>query len=170
MAIIYFLIWGITVLFVLRKIFPKIELKIESESKLTYHKRDYLLSNAEKKFYDVLKIIADENNWIISLKVRLEDLIEVPHNMDYRQRWSLRGRIKSRHIDFVICDKINIIPLLAIELDDSSHGRWDRVESDNNLNRILKEAGLPLLRIRAKYSYSLSEILDQIREKITTKS
>jgi hypothetical protein len=54
--------------------------------------------------------------------------------------------IKSRHIDFVICDSA-LSPQIVIELDDFSHRRPDRVGRDRDVNRILEIAELPILRV-----------------------
>ncbi len=135
--------------------FPK-----PKESRLPYRRKSYLLSIAEKSFYAILKQIADNNNWAISPKVRLEDLLWIPSGTE--NRFGLRNRIKSRHIDFVLCDKEAMSPLLAIELDDASHEREDRVERDRNVDRILQDAGLPILHIKVQSFYDEKIISKQI--------
>ena len=127
---------------------------------LPYKKKDYLLSVAEKSFYRILSQITDKHNVLLFAKVRLEDLLWIPWGTD--NRFGLRNRIKSRHIDFVICDKENVRPLLVIELDDNSHKREDRIERDYNVDRILNDAGLPILHQRVQYSYNPQELEDKI--------
>ena len=51
-----------------------------------------------------------------------------------------------KSVDFVFCDKDYCRPLLAIELDDYSHNREDRKIRDAEVERILQQAQLPLLR------------------------
>lgn len=46
-------------------------------------------------------------------------------------------------INFVLCDKENIEPLIAIELDDSSHGRPDRMARDIFIDRVMVPPGCP---------------------------
>ncbi len=135
--------------------------------RLPYRRKDYLLSIAERNFYEVLNKISEENNFLLFAKVRLEDLLWLPSGLSWSERLSFRGRIKSRHIDFVICDRENIRPLLAVELDDSSHEREDRKERDENIDHILHDAGLPILHIPVQQFYNLEEILNQIRNKIS---
>ncbi|MDI6734149.1 MAG: DUF2726 domain-containing protein [Patescibacteria group bacterium] len=99
------------------------------------------------------------------MKVRLEGLIGVRFYIE--NRWGLRNRIKSREIDFVLCEHDSkLTPILIIELDDSSHQRKDRIERDQNLDRILNEAGWPILHVQAAYFYNPNDLLRQIREKL----
>ena|SRR3989344_1081896 len=128
--------------------------------KLPYKKKDYLLTVAEKNFYWILSGVAEKNNSLLFAKVRLEDLLWLPRGTD--NRFGLRNRIKSRHIDFVLCDKENIKPLIAIELDDSSHNREDRIERDFSIDNILRDAGLPILHQRVQPSYYPQEVEDKI--------
>ena len=60
---------------------------------------------------------------VVLAKVRLADLIEA--NERHPQWQANFNRIRSKHVDFVLCDNW-LRPLLAIELDDSSHKRIDR--------------------------------------------
>ena len=69
-------------------------------------------------------------------------------------------------MDFVICDSQSLKTLLAIELDDSSHLNLNRMERDEFINDIFKQAQFPLLRIPAKASYSVQELKNQIQEAI----
>jgi very-short-patch-repair endonuclease len=50
-------------------------------------------------------------------------------------------------VDFVACDKKQLRPLFAIELDDRTHNQPKRIERDKEVERILHGAGIPLIRI-----------------------
>lgn len=140
---------------------------IEETESTPYLKKDYLLTIAEKEFYFVLKKIADETNTLIFAKVRLEDLLRLPRGIYGRRKMQLRGWTRSRHIDFVLCDSQSIRPLVAIELDDSSHEREDRIEIDKRKDKILEDAGLPLLRVKVRSYYDPEELFKNIKEKLT---
>ena len=76
--------------------------KPEENNILEYpYKQKYLLTKNEYKFYKTLKTICDQKQIIICPKVRLEDFIEVKEN-ENKQKY--RGYIKSRHVDFLLCD------------------------------------------------------------------
>ena len=141
-------------------------IKPAKREKYPYRKKDYLLSIAEKDFYAVLKRIAEENNYLLFSKVRLEDLLWIPKSVSQKERFGLRNRIKSRHVDFLICDRDKISPLLAIELDDSSHGSNKGMERDGFVNQALEDAQLPLLRFKAQRSYDSAAISEKIKNKL----
>ena len=108
------------------------------------YKQKYLLTKTEYKFYKTLKPLCDQNQIIICPKVRLEDFIEVT-SKDNKQKY--RGYIKSRHIDFLLCDTSLYIKA-AIELDD---------------NNIFKAINIPLYRINVieqDYETKLKEIIN----------
>lgn len=71
--------------------------------------------------------------------------------------------MRSKHVDFVICDRATIRPLVAVELDDASHTRSDRVTRDEFVDAALTAAGLPLMRIRAHASYNVQEVARQLQ-------
>jgi len=135
------------------------EEKYDGQDLLPYHKKYYLFSIAEKRFYDILKsFLKDE--YLVFGKVRVADLLYYPK----RQRdWLSRfNRIKAKHVDFVICDKNKICPLIVIELDDLSHNRYDRKERDNFIDKIFGEAKLPILHIKNPYDYDLPSLQKEI--------
>ena len=131
-----------------------------------YRKRDYLLTIGERDFYEVLQNIAEENNLLVFAKVRLEDLLWLPKYTNPFQKMKLRGYTRSRHIDFVLCDKANIKPLIAIELNDFSHNEEERVERDRKVEIILGDAGLPLLWVKWQMVYNKNDILEKIERKL----
>lgn len=113
------------------------------------YKRKQLLTKTEYTFYGILKKKCDEASLLICPKVRLEDFIEVTAE----EKMKYRGYIKSRHIDFLICDsKLRIIA--AIELDDSSHKSSKAQSADSFKNELYKTIGLTLYRIKTNESYN----------------
>ena len=55
---------------------------------------------------------------------------------------------------------------MLIELDDSSHQESKRQERDKFVNEVFRQAGLPLLRVKARSSYSTGELSLAIKEKM----
>lgn len=97
-------------------------------------------------------------------KVRLEDIIGVKKTVEYKQRQSLRGRIKSRHVDFLIID-IHGQPLLAIELDGESHRTKRAIDNDAVKTALFAAAGIPLRRVRVgeDFNHIAATIGSQLR-------
>lgn len=124
-----------------------------------YKKKDWLLTRAERSFFGVLVSVVDPEQIVFS-KVRLADLLYIPRGTKSRQ--AAFNRIQSKHIDFVVCDKDTIRPFLAIEFDDSSHDSPSRRKRDEFVDKAMKSAHLPLLRVRAQKAYVQSALKQSI--------
>ncbi|WP_051044280.1 DUF2726 domain-containing protein [Clostridium sp. MSTE9] len=124
----YLLIGIIIVLGVLLLLKKK---KTPDEEKLPYQykKRTYFFTKNELNFYRELAKETASLNLVLFSKVRLADIIEPREKGSTWQ--SQFNRIRSKHVDFVLCDLPSIKPVLVIELDDSSHDRTDRQERDS---------------------------------------
>jgi len=83
----------------------------------------------------------------IHSKVRLEDIIRVKRGMNPKMRWTARGRVKSRHVDYLITTAGGR-PVLAIELDGASHNSKNPSEADKVKTALFRAARIPLRRIR----------------------
>jgi very-short-patch-repair endonuclease len=120
------------------------------------------MSEAEKKFYFVLAEILGKDYLIFS-KVRMADLLYLP-KMSNSDFYHYQNKIQAKHVDFLICDKENIKPLLAIELDDSSHLKMDRILRDKLVDKIFESAKLPILHIKFSNNCDSNILLDQINK------
>ena len=121
------------------------------------YRKKYLLTKNEYYFYNELRKTTDAYNYIVCPKVRLEDFIEVTDKTNISK---YRGYIKSRHVDFILCDnKLNIVA--AIELDDSSHNSAKAQKTDEFKNNLFNTINIKLFRITYKKDYN-SQIKDMI--------
>lgn len=118
------------------------------------YKTTYLLSKCESNFYNSLKPVCDKYGYVICPKVGLKDFIAVTSKKDYL-KWF--RKISQKHVDFLICDK-NLKPLMAIELDDSSHELEQARKNDEFKNELYKELNFPLVRVRAAQYYRYQDI------------
>lgn len=132
---------------------------------LAYRKANSVLTHAELNFYLVLRQIINPQKIIICPKVTLYDILKVKPR-EYRVRRFYSNKIKSKHIDFMLCDAETLKPLAAIELDDNSHNRPSRRERDKFLNAAFQAVGLPIIHIRVQYSYNPDEIRKAIQQEI----
>lgn len=134
-----------------------------SQNRLPYRKKDYFFSQAERSFYAVLmKAVAGE--FVVLAKVRLADILYIEKGTGAWQ--SFFNRIQSKHIDFVLCTPVLIQPVLVIELDDRSHDREDRRKRDGFADDALAAAGLPILHVPARRTYSPVELKAGMEERL----
>ena len=120
-----------------------------------------LMSPAELKFFRALEGALGGNYRVFS-KVRLADIVQ-PAKTGNKSAWySAFGVIKSKHVDFVVCDPDTLEFRLVVELDDKSHERNDRVERDQKVDDILAQANIPMLHFPARAAYSVEEIQGRI--------
>jgi len=118
------------------------------------YKITYLLSKSESVFYNSLKPVCDKYGYVICPKVGLKDFIAVTSKRDYL-KWF--RKISQKHVDFLICDK-NLRPIMAIELDDSSHELKKARKNDEFKNELYKRMGFPLIRVKAARFYRYQDI------------
>jgi len=88
-------------------------------------------------------------------------VLQCPFNRKYHN-----NQIQCKHFDFVLCDKAFLKPALILELDDSSHDKFNRQESDEFKQQVCEMVGLPLVRVKVQQSYSSDEIDQLIRGEI----
>lgn len=125
-----------------------------------------LLTKNEWFFYKNLKPIADKYNLHPIAKIRLADIVEVK-TADRKEKQSYFNRIKSKHIDFALCNPENLRVLLLIELDDNSHDTEKRKQRDEFVEAVLDKCGYKLIRTRGTATLE-DEILKTIPEHIKT--
>ncbi len=139
----------------------KLSSKVDGESKYQYKQKNFFMSRAEHECYDALVIAVGE-------KYHIFPQVHLPSIVDSKvigQNWKgAFGHINQKSVDFVLCDKAYISPKLVIELDDKTHERQDRIDRDIEVERILKDAGIPLLRLENNGKFNSSELIQKINE------
>jgi hypothetical protein len=126
----------------------------------SYYRKDYFMSRAEHDFFNILIEVVGSN--YIFPQVHLSAILN--HKVK-GQNWKAAFKhINGKSVDFVICDKANLKPLVAIELDDSSHNAEDRRVRDIEVERIFKDAALPLVRVANQESLNKETIKRRIAE------
>lgn len=135
--------------------------------KYHYTRKNFFLTRAEHECFDALtKAVGDD--YLIFAQVHLPTLLD---NKVVGQNWRAAFRhISEKSVDFVLCDKAYISPKLAIELDDKTHERPDRQERDIEVERILQEAGLPLLRLENHGGFNPDELSQKVKDALKANS
>lgn len=111
--------------------------------RMPYILNETILTERERSFYHILKPIADKLELQVCPKVRVADIVSIKKGTKERQKWF--NKIRSKHVDFLLCDyDMNIV--LMVELDDSSHNSERAKKNDEFKNRLF---GDRLVRIRS---------------------
>lgn len=126
-----------------------------------FESRNALMSPGELKFFRALEAAVGSHFRVFS-KVRLADIMQPVKTGDNRAWYSAFGVIKSKHVDFVVCDPDTLEFRLVVELDDKSHERVDRAARDKKVDDILAQANIPVLHFPAKAAYSAEDIRGRI--------
>ncbi len=129
-----------------------------------YHLRDDFLSAAEHSFYLVL-MQAVEDWAAICPKVSLSDVFTAKSS-DYGEYRTYTNKIDRKHIDFLLCEPGTLRPMAGLELDDKSHDRSDRQARDDFVGKVFEAAGLPLVRVRVRREYPVSELRAGLRSRL----
>ena len=129
--------------------------------KYKYDQKNFIMTRAEHECFDALvKAVGDKYH--VFPQVHLPSIV---NNKVVGQNWKAAFRhISQKSVDFVLCDKAYLAPKLAIELDDKTHERADRIDRDDEVERILADAGLPLLRLENHGNFDSDELKRKIEE------
>jgi very-short-patch-repair endonuclease len=120
-----------------------------------------LITPAERSFFGVLHQ-ALASDYHLFVKVRLADIVRPVQGPSRSGRQAAFNRISSKHVDFVLCDLALLKVVGVIELDDSTHERFERGIRDGFVDSALTTAGIPVLRFSARHSYPLAQIREQV--------
>ncbi len=129
-----------------------------------YQHKEFFMTRAEHEFYNALDLAVGDRYRIFA-QVHLPTIVD--HKVRNGQNWRGAFRhIDEKSVDFVLCDKEFLKPVLAIELDDKSHDEGSRKNRDNDVECILQQAEMPLLRIENHGSFDSADVSRRISEKL----
>jgi hypothetical protein len=104
-----------------------------------------LMTKTEVEFYRYLcDVFSDE--YYIFPQVHLSSLVSSKD--EGKKGWSAFLHINGKSVDYVLSDRTTLTPVCAIELDDWTHAWKSRIKRDREVERILTEAGMPLVRVK----------------------
>lgn len=124
-----------------------------------YRARTSVMTRREERFYRTLTSVLGPG-YLVFPQMHLSALL------DWRikgQNWNAaRSSINGKSVDYAVVEAGTLTLLCAIELDDPTHDRPDRVERDRLVEAIFKDAGLPLVRFREPEEMDDRQIRDAI--------
>lgn len=132
--------------------------KVFKNNVYSYTAKDQLMTSTESEFFVRLDNAVSERYYVFP-QVHLSALLD--HRVK-GQDWRFAFRhINGKSVDFVLCDRNNLRPTYAIELDDITHEQTDRRKRDREVERVFEEANIPLVRFKNK-NVSEAEIIQAL--------
>jgi hypothetical protein len=170
MEILVYIIIFIGLIAFLQKIFAS----SKSSSKKTketaiyqYGRREYIMTKAEQNFFVMLSQTF-QGKYHVFPQVHLSSILD--EKMVKGQNWKAAFKhVNGKSVDFVICDKQYAKPLVAVELDDWSHGSENRRSRDEEVERIFDAAGLPLVRFNDYKNLSVVDVENKLAHALEQK-
>lgn len=130
-----------------------------------YERQERLFSPAEWAFFRVLEETIGAEYRIFA-KVRIADVLSPKKTVNRRAWWRAFSKVSSKHVDYVLVDRLTGVIEAALELDDRTHDRKDRRVRDAFVDRAFAQARVPLIRVKAGRDYNRRELAARIKKGI----
>ena len=129
-----------------------------------YIRESTLLNAYEQSLYHALIRVLDDR-YLVFAKVGLAGILAIDPELPDRGLESALERIERERVDFVLCETDGTGVLGVIQLDPYTHQPDGRRRHDTFADMALKAAGVPVVRMPIKESYSEQELrIDHVQE------
>jgi hypothetical protein len=140
------------------------ELAMGSDEAPVYALNKSLLTYQEQRLYRAIRSTL-KGEYLIMTKVRMGDFVWLKN--EPKDRKYANNQVLCKHVDFLLCSRDSLKPLLVIELDDSSHVKsLGAIERDNFKNATFAAIGMPLLRVPLQEKYDYDGLGVEIRSRL----
>jgi len=146
--------------------------KVNEDKKKSYLSNRLIFSkfDSENIMFNVICEIlnnSDYNNYAVKPKVY--PIRKLVRNFDVLNFDERRYINNNAHVDFLIYDKFNKMPLLAIEVDGYTfHRSKKQLYKDAMKNEILRKINIPLIRFSTKDSKIEDKLVNKLNEVINS--
>lgn len=130
-----------------------------------FKSKGQLFTSVERSFLELLEQAVGREFKVVC-RVKLSDIVTVPAGLRKKQVSDAISKASAKHLDFVLCDKNDMRPVLAIDLVHKKGNDSYKAQKDLFVANALDTANIPLARIKVKSGYSLEEIRDCVETKL----
>ncbi|MFC4702037.1 DUF2726 domain-containing protein [Glaciecola siphonariae] len=124
-----------------------------------------LFTAAERQFLQLIEqSVGDE--FRVMCRVKLIDLLSLRSNTDKKIANSALLRAGGKQVDFVLCDRKDMTPVMAIDLVFGVGKDGHNTQRDFFVSGALDTAAIPHVRIKAKGGYTVTDIRECIEAKL----
>ncbi len=130
--------------------------EIQTGEETSYVAKDSLMTECEKKFFNVVKGLVGDN-YIIQPQVNLASVVD---------KESARKQYRNelfRNIDIGIFD-LNYKLIVLVEINDPSHETYQRKKRDAKVAEICKSSNIPLITFWTKFGIDEEYIKKRLKE------
>jgi hypothetical protein len=141
-----------------------IKLSVDDVS-FPFMSKSQLFSPVEHQFLDMIEK-AVGNEFRVMCRVKLTDVLALRRNTNKKMAKSALLRAGGKQLDFVLVNKIDMTPVLALDLVHSLGKEGHKTTRDFFVTGALDSAGIPHARIKARHGYKIEDIRDCIESKL----
>lgn len=134
-------------------------------STYAFKSKGQLFTSVERSFLDMLEEAVGREFKVVC-RVKLSDLVTVPTHLHKKKANDALSKASAKYLDFVLCQKTDMRPVLAIDLVHKSGTESYKVQKDLFVTNALDTANIPLARIKVKSGYALEDIRECIETKL----
>lgn len=129
-----------------------------------FMRKAQLFSPVERQFLNMIEA-AVGNEFRVVCRVRLTDLLALRSNTNKKVAKSAVARAGAKQIDYVLCNKDDMTPILAIDLVTAGTA-GNNSKKDFFVTGCLDTAGIPHARIKPKPGFKVDDLRDCIESKL----
>jgi very-short-patch-repair endonuclease len=128
-------------------------LKTPSRESISYSLKSKapLTANELEMYHRLCRALPEK---IILAQVAVSAIVTHAHG---KGSYRVRNQFNRKVLDFVICEKTGAL-IAAVELDDKTHERMDRMRADASKDWVLRAAGIRLIRWHSRNKPTLRDI------------
>ncbi|WP_299080303.1 DUF2726 domain-containing protein [uncultured Paraglaciecola sp.] len=130
-----------------------------------FKKKGNLFTPVERTFLELIEEAVGKEFRILC-RVKMSDILAIRQNADKKTSKSAATRAGSRHLDFVLCSKEDMAPIVAIDLVHSSGKDGYKSQRDFFVSGALDAAHIPHVRIKVRSGYKAQDIRECIQAKL----
>jgi hypothetical protein len=124
-----------------------------------------LFTPVERSFLELIEEAAGKK-YRVMCRVKLADILAIRQATDKKTGKNALSRVSGRNLDFVLCSKEDMTPVMAIDLVHKSGKEGYKSQRDWFISGALDAARIPHLRIKVRSGYKAKDIRDCIEAKL----
>lgn len=124
-----------------------------------YRAKEHLMTRTEEEFFDLLTETVFEKYYVFP-QIHLSALLD--HKIKGQNWKGAFAHINGKSVDHVLCDKHTLKPVYAIELDDYTHKKEDRMKRDERVEEIFANTEISLVRFTSIRTIGSDDIIAKL--------